>query len=162
MSTTVTPASPGSSVVRHLPRAATLLLGLIFFTFGLNGFLGFLPAQPAPTPEGGAFLGALAATGYMFPLIKSTEVVVGALLLSGRFVPLALVLLAPVTVNILAFHALLSPGLALPLVLVALQLYLAYAYRDAYRGVLAARPASEPANGVALPSAQPAALRNAA
>jgi uncharacterized membrane protein YphA (DoxX/SURF4 family) len=149
-------------MTKHLPTLARLLLGAAMFTFGLNGFLGFLPAQPAPTPEGGAFLGALAATGYMFPLIKGTEVVVGALLLSGRFVPLALVLLAPVTVNILAFHALLSPGLALPLVLVALQLYLAYAYRDAYRGVLAARPASEPTGVVALASARPAPLRNAA
>ena len=149
-------------MTKHISTLARLLLGAAMFTFGLNGFLGFLPAQPAPTPEGGAFLGALAATGYMFPLIKGTEVAVGALLLSGRFVPLALVLLAPVTVNILAFHALLSPGLALPLVLVALQLYLAYAHREAYRGVLAARPVGEPATVLALPAAQPAPLRNAA
>jgi hypothetical protein len=114
------------------------------FTFGLNGFLGFLPAQPAPTAEGGAFLGALAATGYMFPLIKGTEVIAGLLLLGNRYVPLALTLLAPVIVNIVAFHGLLSPGLGLPLVVLSLALYLAWSYRDAYRGVLNAhaRPAA--------------------
>jgi uncharacterized membrane protein YphA (DoxX/SURF4 family) len=132
-------------MTRYFPTAARYVLGTIFFVFGLNGFLHFLP-QPPITPEGGAFMGALAATGYMFPLIKGTEVIVGALLLSGRFVPLALTLLAPITVNILAFHSFLSPGLPLPLLVLALQLYLAYAYRRSYRGVLQAqaRPA-EPA-----------------
>lgn len=148
-------------MTKHLPTVARLLLGAAMFTFGVNGFLQFLP-QPPASPEGGAFLGALAATGYMFPLIKGTEVVVGALLLSGRFVPLALVVLAPVTVNILAFHALLSPGLALPAVLVALQLYLAYAHREAYRSVVAARASTASAQVVELAPARAAALRNAA
>jgi uncharacterized membrane protein YphA (DoxX/SURF4 family) len=148
-------------MTKHLPTVARLLLGAAMFTFGLNGFFGFLP-QPPVSPAGGAFLGALAATGYMFPLIKGTEVVVGALLLSGRFVPLALVLLAPVMVNILAFHALLSPGLALPAVLVTLQLYLAYANRDAYRSVLAARTSAVSAELVELTPARTAPLRNAA
>jgi hypothetical protein len=131
-------------MTRHLTTAARYALGTIFFVFGLNGFLHFLP-NPPMTPGAGAFMGALAATGYMFPLIKGTEVVVGALLLSNRFVPLALTVLAPVTVNILAFHSFLAPaGLALPLLVLALQLYLAYAYRSSYRSVLqaSARPAA--------------------
>jgi uncharacterized membrane protein YphA (DoxX/SURF4 family) len=126
-----------TALTHRLPTAARLLLGGIFFVFGLNGFLGFLP-QPPLSDAGGAFLGALAATGYMFPLIKGTEVLAGVLLLSNRFVPLALALLAPITVNIFAFHALLSPGLALPAVIMALQLYLAYAYRAQYRSMLQA------------------------
>jgi hypothetical protein len=124
-------------MTKHIPTAARYLLGAIFFVFGLNGFLGFLP-QPPLSPEAGAFMGALAATGYMFPLIKGTEVLAGALLLSNRFVPLSLALLAPITVNILAFHTFLSPGLGLPAVVLALQLYLAYAYRAQYRGILQA------------------------
>lgn len=119
-------------------HAARLLLGVIFFVFGLNGFLGFLPQPPAP-PEAAAFGGALAATGYMFPLIKGTEVVTGLLLLSNRFVPLALVVLAPVIVNIVAFHAVLAPsGIAIALVVLVLELALAYAYRASFRSVLAA------------------------
>jgi len=97
------------TILAKAPTAARILLGLIFFVFGLNGFLGFLP-QPEVSGEGGAFLGALAATGYMFPLIKGVETLAGALLLGNRLVPLALLLLAPIIVNIVAFHVLLSPG----------------------------------------------------
>jgi len=127
---------------------ARILLGLVFFVFGLNGFFHFLPMPPlAERP--GAFMGALAATGYMFPLIKATEVVAGLMLLLGRFVPLALILLAPIVVNILAFHLVLTPGEAgMSIVLTALTLFLAWAYRASFRGVLdpSARPvaASEP------------------
>ncbi len=118
-----------------LPFIARTLLGLIFFVFGLNGFLNFLPAPPLPEPAG-AFMGALAATGYMFPLIKGTEIVAGALLLGGRFVPLALLLLAPIIVNITFFHLVLAPGLGMVVLLLALEGYLAWSYRDAFARVL--------------------------
>ena len=76
-----------NSIGHHLPTAGRILLGLTFFVFGLNGFLNFLPQQ-SNIPEGAlAFAGALLKTGYMFPLLKSTEVIAGALLLSNRFVP---------------------------------------------------------------------------
>ncbi|HMJ51189.1 MAG TPA: DoxX family protein [Polyangiaceae bacterium] len=125
---------------RHLITASRVLLGCIFLVFGLNGFLNFLP-QPANVPEGAlAFGGALFKTGYMFPLIKGTEIVVGALLLSNRFVPLALALVAPIVVNIFAFHAFLAPaGVGLAAVIVALEAYLAWTYRDAYQPMLAGR-----------------------
>jgi hypothetical protein len=124
---------------RKLPTAARLIQGAAFFTFGLNGFLQFLPMPPAPAAAAG-FMGALAATGYMFPLIKGTEVLTGLLLLSNRYVPLALTLIAPVLVNILAFHAFLAPaGLALPFVLLATELYLAWTYRAAFTPMLQAR-----------------------
>ena len=127
------------NLLRHIPTASRVLLGLAFFVFGLNGFLGFLPMPEHPGPSG-AFLGALAATGYMFPLIKGTEVVVGLLLLSNRFVPLALTLLAPVMVNIVAFHAAFEPAtLGMPLVLLGLQLHLAWSYRKSFAGVLTAK-----------------------
>ena len=119
--------------------AARVALGLIFFVFGLNGFLHFLPQPPLSGPPA-AFLGALVGTGYMIPLIKATEVAAGVLLLLGRYVPLALTLLAPVIVNIVAFHAFLAPsGIALPLVVLALEVTLAWAYRASYRTVLEAR-----------------------
>jgi uncharacterized membrane protein YphA (DoxX/SURF4 family) len=127
-----------------LPLVARTLLGLVFFVFGLNGFLQFLPQPPLPEAAG-TFMGALAATGYMFPLIKGTEIVAGLLLLGGRFVPLALVLLAPVIVNIALFHVVLAPvNMGLVVVLLVLEVYLAWAYRDAFAGVLQAhaRPAT--------------------
>jgi hypothetical protein len=121
---------------RKLPTAARLIQGAAFFTFGLNGFLQFLPMPPAPAAAA-SFMGALAATGYMFPLIKGTEVLAGLLLLGNRFVPLALTLTAPVLVNILAFHVFLAPaGIGLPLLLLATELYLAWTYRAAFAPML--------------------------
>src|SRR6266481_2383319 len=105
------------TIASKLPLVARIFLGLVFFVFGLNGFLHFIPQPPMSGPPAD-FMGALAATGYMFALIKGAEVAAGLLLLTGRFVPLALTLLAPVLVNILAFHALLvGAGVGMPIVL---------------------------------------------
>jgi putative oxidoreductase len=134
--------------MRHLPTVARILLGLIFFVFGLNFFFHFIP-NPPPPPAADAFARALFATGYLFPLLKTFEVLSGLALLAGRFVPLALTLLAPIIVNILFFHAFLLPaGLALPAVVVVLELYLAWSYRDAFRPLLnpRAQPVRSPAS----------------
>jgi hypothetical protein len=139
-----------NSISRFAPTAARILLGLTFFVFGLNGFLQFMPQPPMPD-KAGAFLGALAATGYMFPLIKSVEVVTGALLLSNRFVPLALAIVAPNVVNILLFHAILAPGgLPVAVMVLALEVFTAWSYRDAYASMLRARTAPK-ASGTATP-----------
>lgn len=129
------------NISRYLPHAARVLLGLIFAVMGLNGFLYFLPQPSTPIPQAAvAFLGALAATGYMVPLSSGTQVIVGVLLLTNRFVPLALALIAPVIVNIVAVHVFLAPsGLPVAMVVLALELYLAWTYRQAYRPMLAMR-----------------------
>jgi hypothetical protein len=128
------------------PVIARYVLGAGFFVFGLNGFLRFLP-MPPPPPAAGQFFGALLATGYMFPLIKGTEVLTSVLLLSNRFVPLALTVLAPILVNILGFHLFLAPGgLALPIVLTALEIYVAYSYRSAFAPMLKARTQPDASN----------------
>jgi hypothetical protein len=119
--------------------AVRLALGAIFTVFGLNGFLHFLPAPP-PSGLAAVFVGGLGASGYFFPLLKGTEVAVGLLLLSNRYVPLALTVLAPIVVNIVAFHAFLAPGaMALPVVITALGVYLAYTERAAFAPILKAR-----------------------
>ena len=130
------------------PLVARVALGAAFLLFGLNGFLQFLPAPAEPPPAGAmAFVGALLQTGYMFPLIKGTEVLGGVLLLSGRYVPLALTLLAPVVVNILAFHLFLAPGvggLVLPITLLILGLYLAWTERAVFKPFFETRRAETP------------------
>lgn len=110
------------------------LLGLIYFVFGLNGFFNFLPMPPLPE-QAMAFMGGLGGSGYFFPFLKGTEVLMGALLLSGFAVPLAYVILAPITINIVLFHAILTPGLqnsVMPLFLVILSLVGAYNYKDVF------------------------------
>jgi hypothetical protein len=125
---------------RYLETAARILLGATFAVMGLNGFVRFLPSSPVPDAAV-AFFGALAQTGYMIQLIMGTQLVAGVLLLANRFVPLALALLAPVILNIIAFHAFLVPsGLPAALVVLALEIYLAWRYRKAFGPMLAMRP----------------------
>src|SRR6266404_1834661 len=126
---------------RYAAMVARILLGLGFTVFGLNGFLHFIPEPKTPMPEGAmAFAGALMKTGYLFPLIAGTQLLAGVLLLLNLFVPLALVLLMPVLVNIIAFHLFLQPaGMAPGAVFMALELYLAWVYRKAYLPMLVAR-----------------------
>ena len=130
-----------SSSARHFVTAARILTGLSFLVFGLDGFLHFIPQPTSGVPAAAVAFGtALFQTGYMFPLIKGTEVLAALLLLSNRFVPLALLLLAPVVVNIVAFHAFLAPeGIVVAAVHAALVAYLAWAHRKAFAPVLAAR-----------------------
>jgi putative oxidoreductase len=89
---------------------ARLLLGLIFTVFGLNGFLHFIKG-PMPTGVAGQFVAAIFASGY-WVVIFAVQVICGVLFLVNRFVPLAVVLIGPVIVNILAVHGLMgAPGL---------------------------------------------------
>ena len=117
--------------MKTLTIIARILLGLIFVVFGLNGFLHFLP-QPEMPDAAKSFFGALFASGYMVPLLFATQIVGGALVLLGM-VPLGLLLLAPVIVNIIAFHSFLAPaGLPLAIVVAALALLLAWSHRAAF------------------------------
>ncbi len=116
-----------------------IVFGLLFFVFGLNGFLHFLP-QPPPPEKAAAFVSGLMSTGYFFPLLKGTETLAGALLIAGYFVPLALLLLAPIIVNIFLFHTVLVPdGFIMALVIVALEGYLAWTKKDVFAHVLKAK-----------------------
>lgn len=115
------------------------LLGLMFVIFGLNGFLHFIPQPPPPAGLAGQFLGALGASNYMTPVFL-LQLIGGALLLANRFVPIALVLLGPVIVNILLYHALMAPaGLAPGLVALLLWLMVFWGVRAAFAGVFAMR-----------------------
>ncbi|MGH9884289.1 MAG: DoxX family protein, partial [bacterium] len=127
------------SITRYTTPIARILLGLVFFVFGLDGFFHFIPQPTEPPSEPAlSFAMGLLKSGYMFPLIKGTEVAVGALLLSNRFVALALVVIAPVIVNIFAFHAFLAPsGIVIAGALVVLAAYLAWVHRSAYRPLFA-------------------------
>jgi uncharacterized membrane protein YphA (DoxX/SURF4 family) len=113
---------------------ARTLMGVVFFVFGLNGFLHFIP-NPPPPQAARDFFGALFATGYMLKLIFGTQAIAGALLLLGVAVPFALTILAPIIVNIIAFHIYLSPdpgAMAPGLLVAALEVFLAWYYRAAF------------------------------
>ena len=126
-----------------IPAVVRVLLGALFLVFGANKLVPFMPMPELPAAAG-SFVGGLASTGYFFPLLGSIEVVMGALLISGRFVPLALTVLAPIVVQIALFHTVLAPSFGLAAFVLGAELYLAWTYRAAFETVLQsqARPAA--------------------
>ena len=132
--------------------AATLarfLLGFMFLVFGLNGFLHFIPQPPPPAGLATQYLTVLSASHYLVPVF-ALQFIAGALLLANRFVPFALVLLGPVIVNILLYHALMAPAGAPPAV-IALVLWLVvfWSVRSAFAGVFAAKVSAPQQEGSA-------------
>jgi len=127
-----------NKLLTFAPIGARLLLGLIFTVFGLNGFLHFIPIPPAEGAAG-SFMGGLAASGYFFPLLAGTQVAVGLALLTNIFAALALVVLAPITVHIVAYHTLAPDGMAMALLIVVLQGVVAWNLRAAFSPLLKAK-----------------------
>lgn len=112
---------------------ARIVLGLIYFVFGLNFFLQFLTTPPQASGAAESFTTGLFLTGYFFPMLKGLEVILGLALLVGTFVPLTLVILMPISLNILLFHVFLTDNAILSIIMIVLQLYLAWMYRDYYK-----------------------------
>jgi putative oxidoreductase len=120
--------------------ALRIVLGVLFVVMGLSYFIPFLPEVPI-SPRGAAFLEALLATGYLFPLIKVLEIACGLLLLSGRAVLPALLLIAPVSVNIALYHAFLDPnGAWIGFLAAGLALLLLLPFHTKIAGLFHARP----------------------
>ena len=139
-----------NALTQYGPHAARIIFGLMFFVFGLNGFLGFLP-QPQVEGDALKFIGGLAAAPYFFPLLKGTEILVGFALLSNRFVPLALTVLAPITINIIAYNLFLAPGgMGMAATVGALHLFLMWHHRASYRQILTARTEPQTGNATEL------------
>ena len=92
--------------------------------------------MPPPQGMAGDFMKALFVSHYYY-VVAILQIVGGAICLLGRFVPLGLTLLGPVIVNILLFHIFLQPtGLPLAVVVSALELFLLWAYRGAFGGLI--------------------------
>ncbi len=120
-----------------------VLLGLVFTVFGLNGFLHFIPQPPPASPTAVQYMTVMSVSHY-FAFVFIVEVIAGVLLLAGRFIPLALALLAPVLVNIVLYHSLMDPsGLPVALFAAVLWAVLFYRFRFAFSGIAAARPRTE-------------------
>jgi uncharacterized membrane protein YphA (DoxX/SURF4 family) len=82
----------------------------------------------------------LVSSGYFLWLLKLTELVGGLMLLTGRFVPLAMVILSPVIINIVLTHLFLLPsGIGPGLFLALGNIFLAYYYWDAFKPLLTSK-----------------------
>jgi uncharacterized membrane protein YphA (DoxX/SURF4 family) len=108
---------------------------------GLNGFLLFLPPPPTGIPPNAmAFSGAMFASHYVY-FTSGVQLLAGLLLLVNRFVPFAVVVLAAVLVNILAFHITMWPQTLFPLPILAVVLWFltAWPLRERFAPLFTAR-----------------------
>ena len=113
-----------------------VLMGLLFLFASSAFFFKFVP-QPELKGIAKAFMEGVGATRYFMPLMMGTQLVCGLAFLLGRFVPLATVVIFPVTLNILLYHAFVDPaGLPVAIALILGNLFLAYAYRKNYAPLL--------------------------
>lgn len=118
-----------------------ILLGLIFFVSGLNGFLHFIPMGPMPAGLAGQYIGVLMQSHYVY-VVSAFQLAGGALLLVGRYIPLALTLLGPVIVNILFYHLLMDlKGIPLAIIVTILWGILFYRTRQYFSGLFTQRTA---------------------
>lgn len=116
---------------------ARVLMGLLYLFSVIAYFFQFLPQQEMTAPAQ-HFVFGLSAAGYFMPVLKSIELICALALLSGKFVALAAVVIFPITVNIVLFHAFLAPdGMIIPALLLISNLFLAYFYRERYKLIVA-------------------------
>jgi putative oxidoreductase len=112
-----------------------LLLGVSLLIFGINKFIGFIPMFEMPVAAAN-FMESLETTGYALYVVAVLEIIIGFLLLLNKWVPFALVLLAPISVNILLFHIFLDVSdIFVAIVIASLNAILIYKYWKSYRSL---------------------------
>nr|WP_294773711.1 DoxX protein [uncultured Flavobacterium sp.] len=114
-------------------KIVRIALGLALVIFGANKLFYFLPMEQ-PTGSAGDFMSSLNATGYIFPVLGVLEMVIGLLLLLKKWVAFALILLAPISINILLFHLFLGiSGLPVAIVILLFNTILIYKHWQQYK-----------------------------
>jgi hypothetical protein len=125
--------------MKQLVLVARLVFGAWMLANGTNHF--FLSLWPAPTGQEPLAIQLMAALVHsrLFDVAMAIQLITGALILTGFFVPVALCIVMPVSTCALYWSAILDHqpvGAVLALVAFALNGLLMLAYIDYYRGVL--------------------------
>ncbi|MCW4470827.1 DoxX family membrane protein [Flavobacterium sp. MFBS3-15] len=114
-------------------KIVRILLGLILIAFGANKLYSFIPL-PQPSPEAASFMESLASTGYVLTIVAVFEILIGLLLLVKKWVPFVLLLLVPLSLNILFFHLFLDvPSIGTAILVVVMNGILLYKHRMKYK-----------------------------
>lgn len=109
------------------------LIGLMFLMASVTYFLNVAPPPEGLTGDTKTFFDGLAASKYILPVSKVVELLCGLMFISGKFVALAVVLIAPIVINILLINAIHLPsGLAIVIPLFIGILFLAYTEREKF------------------------------
>ncbi len=132
-----------SKALKYTYNTTRILLALVFFVFGFSYFI--TPVDKIPmdlSTSSGQFMAALFATGYFLPFLKAVEGIAGFMLFFKRWTPLALLVLAPIAINITLANTLLAPintvGILMAVVIDAISVFLAWYHFDKYKGLFQA------------------------
>ncbi len=116
-------------------KILSYILALVLIIHGLNEFFhfNFMPVLSIPE-EASSFRNSLSATGYLLPVLGVVEIFIAGLLIMRKWVPFALLLLAPISINVLLFHLFLNvSGIWIALITVGINVLLIYKYWKAYK-----------------------------
>jgi putative oxidoreductase len=120
---------------------ARCLLGFIYLIFGLDYFYQFIPYHVVHPGIPGALVAGLKGTGYIYPMMKTIQILGGVSLLFDRYAPFSAVVLFPISLNVLLFHTILVPsGWFMGIILIVLNVFLGWAYRKYYQGMFTVKP----------------------
>lgn len=112
-------------VVRTLMGAFLLFASIAYF---------FELVKPTTAPPDAAIVyNKGIAVAHLLTIVKSIELICGLMLITGRFAALATIVIFPITVNIVIFHAYADPAnIGGGILLLVLNLFMAYYYRKNY------------------------------
>lgn len=116
-------------------KILSFILALILIFHGLHKFIqfDFFPLPELPE-QASSFMSSLSATGYILQFIGILELLIGLLLLLRKWVPFALLLLVPISINVLLFHIFLNLSQIVPAIItVVLNIILVYKHWKSYR-----------------------------
>ncbi|HEV3153973.1 MAG TPA: DoxX family membrane protein [Candidatus Baltobacteraceae bacterium] len=133
---------------------ARVLVGLLFTFAGTDAF--FITTPPALPGLAGTF-NQVAFQSHWALFLGCAQIAIGVLLLTNRYVPVALIMLAAFLYNSFGFHITMAPsGLFAPVVVTALGLVIAWPYRALFALVFAPKPPSSDAYETAIRTVQAA------
>ncbi|TGL55090.1 DoxX family membrane protein [Leptospira kemamanensis] len=119
--------------MKVLYHTVRILLGALFL-FSSIAVLFNLVQEPELTGNMKTFNDGIKASGYLITLLKITELVCAIALLTGRFVPLASVILAPIVVNIFFVHLMIAnDGLPVGIFVLVANAFLGFYHRSAFK-----------------------------
>lgn len=120
-------------IVKNIP---VYLLALIFLVFGSNFFLHFIN-MPGPTGDAGTFIGVIYKTEFL-RLVKTLEVIFAIMLIVKPVRALALLLIAPISINILLFEIFIAHQPGMGILLVLLNAAAIFLDKEKYMGIVKA------------------------
>lgn len=116
-------------------KVIRIVLGVLLIVFGANKFLHFIPLPMVSMED---FLNSFGAAGYIFPVVGVLEVIIGVLLLLKKWTAFALIMLAPISINIVLFHLFLHvEGIGMSILIAFFNGVLLYKHWPQYRPLFA-------------------------